>query len=142
MQRQKIQEDTIEEQSVVNKALLVEDDNICQKVLCYYLSELGYQIEIAEDAETAIQLINNKIYTLILIDLGLPDQLGEKVIQVVQTSSFNQFTPLIVCTAHADQKKKQQHLTLGAKEVLIKPILKETLQETLFNLGCFCRAYT
>ena len=137
MQLHKIQKDAIEEQSVVNKALLIEDDKICQKVLCYYLSELGYQIEIAEDAGTAIQLINNKIYTLILIDLGLPDQSGEKVIQALQESNFNQFTPFIICTGHEDQKKKQQHLTLGASDVLVKPILKEMLQEALFNLACF-----
>ncbi len=112
-------------------ALLVEDDGLCCKLLKTYLSELGYQIEIANDAKTAIHFINNKSYHLILTDLGLLDQSGETVIQAARHCDFNQSTPLIVCTAHADQQLEQECLALGADQVLIKPILPKNLQQAI-----------
>lgn len=112
-------------------ALLVEDDGLCCKLLKNYLSELGYQIEIANDAKAAIHFINNKSYNLILTDLGLPDQSGETVIQAARHCDFNQSTPLIVCTAHADQQLEQECLALGADQVLIKPLLPKNLQQAI-----------
>lgn len=112
-------------------ALLVEDDELCRKLLKNHLSELGYQVEIAKDAKTAINLINSKAYNLILTDLGLPDQSGAMVIQAARQCDFNQPAPLIVCTAHANQQLEQECLALGADQVLIKPILPKNLQQAI-----------
>ena len=96
------QQEQVSKQIICN-ALLVEDDRLCRKLLKNHLSELGYQVEKAKDAKTAINLINSKAYNLILTDLGLPDQPGATVIQAARQFDFNQPTPVIVCTAHADK---------------------------------------
>ncbi|WP_218813814.1 response regulator transcription factor [Rickettsiella endosymbiont of Dermanyssus gallinae] len=129
-QEQQEQQEVIENHQVIKEALVVEDDNICEYLLCNYLSNLGYRVEVANKASTAIQLIQSKSYTLIITDLGLPDQSGEAVIQAARTCELNQATPLIVCSAHGDLQTKK-YLDLGADKVLAKPILGENFAGTV-----------
>ncbi|WP_218813591.1 response regulator [Rickettsiella endosymbiont of Dermanyssus gallinae] len=82
-------------------------------------------------AEEAINLVSNKLYALILINLGLPDQPGEAVIQAARDCNLNQSTPLIACSTHIDKEKEDTCLALGADKVLIKPILTEQLVEAI-----------
>lgn len=121
--------------NIIKEALLVEDNAGNVKIFSYYLRELGYQVEIARDAKTGIKFIQNKPYTLIVTDLGLPDKPGEEVIKEVCQNELNQSTPLIVCTAHADQKKEQECIGLGADKVLIKGFDMEMFEKVIKN--CF-----
>jgi DNA-binding response OmpR family regulator len=115
----------------IHRALLIEDDVCCQKVQGCYLMELGYQVEIAPDAKTAIQQVINNIYDLIVLDLGLPDQSGEKVITAARSYLPNQQTPLIVTTAHADATMQKRCLCLGADRVFIKPLAQKSLAQAI-----------
>lgn len=112
-------------------ALLIEDDIFCQKVQSHCLRELGYTVEIASDAETAISRVEHYAYQLIVLDLGLPDQSGELVIRATREFVINQQTPLIVATAHADAPMQQKCLYLGADVVFIKPFNKQTLARAI-----------
>ena len=112
-------------------ALLIEDDIFCQKVQSHCLRELGYNVEIVSDAETAINHIEQYVYNLIVLDLGLPDQSGELVIRATREFKTNNQTPLIVATAHADGPMQQKCLYLGADVVFIKPFNKQTLARAI-----------
>ncbi|BBB15135.1 two component transcriptional regulator winged helix family [Candidatus Rickettsiella viridis] len=127
---QQEQQEIIENHQIIKEALVVEDDNICEYLLCNYLSNLDYRVEVANKASAAIQLIQSKPYTLIITDLGLPDQSGEAVIQAARMCELNQATPLIVCSAHGDLQAKK-YLDLGADKVLVKPILEKNLVEVM-----------
>lgn len=124
---------SIEEQPALEErcALLIEDDIFCQKVQSYCLKELGYTVEIASDAETAIYRVKHYVYRLIVLDLGLPDQSGELVIRATREFVTNQQTPLVVATAHADAPMQQKCLYLGADVVFIKPFNKQTLARAI-----------
>jgi two-component system sensor histidine kinase/response regulator len=124
----------IEERPQVEKkpsVLLIEDDIFCQKAQTHCLTELGYDVELAPNAETAIQRVENNAYDLIVLDLGLPDLSGELVIRAIREFLPNQQTPLIVATAHADGPMQQKCLYLGADVVFIKPFNKQTLARAI-----------
>lgn len=104
-----------------------------QTIMSHYLSQFHYLAEVVDTAEKAIQQIHTKIYDLILTDLGLPDQGGEVVVHQARMSNVNRLTPLIVLTAHADEELQKKCLKFGADEVLIKPISKEILEESIKN---------
>lgn len=116
---------------VKRSALLIEDDIFCQKVQSHCLRELGYTVEVVSDAETAINRIEQYVYNLIVLDLGLPDQSGELVIRATREFETNHQTPLIVATAHADGPMQQKCLYLGADVVFIKPFNKQTLARAI-----------
>ncbi len=123
----------------IRHALLIEDDLFCQKVQSHCLIELGYQVEIAGDAKTAIEQVVSNTYDLIVLDLGLPDQSGEKVITAARSHLSNQQTLLIVATAHADASMQQKCLYLGANVVFIKPFSRKRLAKAIeVYLARFC----
>lgn len=122
-----------EKQKILFKALLVEDEYMNQKIMSHFLSQFHYIVEAVDTAEKAIQLIHTKIYDLILTDLGLPDQGGEMIVHQARASDINRLTPLIVITAHANAELQNKCLKFGADEVLIKPISKEILEESIKN---------
>lgn len=128
----------LEEQPALEerRALLIEDDIFCQRVQTHCLRELGYTVEIVDNAEAAIDCVERYVYNLIVLDLGLPDQSGELVIRATREYEANQETPLIVATAHADAPMQQKCLYLGADVVFIKPFNKQTLARAID----FCRS--
>lgn len=128
----------LEKKPVLEKrtALLIEDDIFCQRVQSYCLRELGYAVEVVDNAEAAINCVEHNVYNLIVLDLGLPDQSGELVIRATREFETNHQTPLIVATAHADAPMQQKCLYLGADVVFIKPFNKQTLARAID----FCRS--
>jgi CheY-like chemotaxis protein len=118
-------------QEFVRTTLIVEDDAICQKVLKELLSNLGYHVDPAANAPTAILKLRTQSYNLIVTDIGLPAQSGETVIQATRACELNQATPLIVYTAHNDSQQKQHYLTLGADYVATKPYSLPTLKHAI-----------
>ncbi|WP_010599005.1 response regulator [Rickettsiella massiliensis] len=126
-----LQQQEIKYKKIVKEILLVENCTVQVKTLCRFLWFLEYQIEIATDAKTAIQLIQNKPYALIITNLGLSDNSDELVVQEIRKSELNQLTPLIVCTNNLDSKKAEKCKELRAQEILIKPIDIETLKNSI-----------
>ena len=58
------------------KILLVEDHPIAQKIAQFVLNALNCEIEIAQNATTALEKFLNNVYDLIFLDVGLPDKDG------------------------------------------------------------------
>lgn len=117
--------------SIIRRALLVEDDTACERVMSCYLSNLGYEVDSARNATTAIQKINYKIYTLIVLDLGLPDRYGTEVIKAVRQSALNLDTILLVWSAHLNKKDHEEYLVMGADSILPKPCEPAYLEELI-----------
>ncbi|WP_218813360.1 response regulator [Rickettsiella endosymbiont of Dermanyssus gallinae] len=126
----KQEQETIEIQ-VTKKALLIEDHEIIQKIVMNRLEELGYDVELAQNATRAIELLEKKSYSLIVTDIGLPDKSGTEVIEKARLHELNQGTPLIVVTAHANESDREAYLEFGADDVLVKPSDLETLRESI-----------
>ncbi len=118
-----------------NLILLIEDNQICQKVTTRQLELLGYSVEVVDAAKPGIALIKRKVYSVIITDLSLPDLSGEEVIKAVRSSQLSRFTPLIMHTAQETFNEKQYYLELGVDVFLTKPVssenLKKSIQETI-----------
>ncbi|WP_010597972.1 response regulator [Rickettsiella massiliensis] len=118
-----------------NLILLIEDNQICQKVTKRQLELLGYSVEVVDAAKPGIALIKRKVYSVIITDLSLPDLSGEEVIKAVRSSQLSRFTPLIMHTAQETFNEKQYYLELGVDVFLTKPVssenLKKSIQETI-----------
>ena len=118
---------------LIHQALLVEDDPIQQKIIGTMLSQLGYTIDIVGNAKDGICRLQNKIFNLVILDLGLPDLPGEVVIDAVRKCTRNSDALIIVTSAHADKKNQQRCLHFGANTVLVKPIYKEKLEKIIYT---------
>lgn len=125
--------------TVVKLALLVEDDAINQKVMNFYLSNLGYRADIVDNASSAIEKIQSKTYDLIIVDIGLPDRPGTDVIEAAREYQRNLSTPLLVWSAHINNAE-EYYRNLGADAVIEKTCLAEDVENAIQDC-CFISGY-
>ncbi len=100
------------------KILLVEDDANIRSMLCNMLESSGYQTIQAGSCAAGCALALSHMPDLIVLDLGLPDGDGLKVLQEVRREHL---TPVIVLSARSDESDKVEALDLGANDYITKP---------------------
>jgi len=112
----------------VNRILLVDDDQSLLRTLTLSLGARGYQIEVARDAEDAIDVVTGFRPDLILLDLDLdlrlPDEDGAEVIRRLRAWSR---VPVIVLSACRDGAAKVEALDAGARDYVTKPFVMAEL---------------
>ena len=105
--------------------LLVEDNPTARLVTQHHLVQRGCQIITATHAEEALQLLASQPFSVILMDIGLPDGNGLDISQTIRADNHcpNQKTAIIVVTAHsADDIPTQTRKMLNLDEVFTKPL--------------------
>ena len=88
------------------------------RTLSINLRARGYEVEHTFDGRSAMQSINDAVPDLVILDLGLPDIDGVKVIRHVRASSE---VPIIVLSARHDSDDKVEALDEGADDFVTKP---------------------
>lgn len=104
---------------IAARILLVEDDEIMRITLYDRLKKQHWQVDQAEDGKTALQMIENDEYHLILSDIRMPgldgNQLLEKVVQI------SPGTDIIMMTAYGCADDAVACLKNGAADYILKP---------------------
>lgn len=115
------------------KILLVEDDNLVQIIHRKMLEELKCEVDIAESATKALNLLN-KEYDFLFVDIGLPDIDGFSLIQKIRSrSDFYKTVPIIALTGYSEKEERQRCMDAGANEVMVKPINVKLLEKALVD---------
>lgn len=117
--------------NIAKRVLLVEDYEACQRIMSYYLRDLGYQVDLVVDGITAIQFIQSTPYDLIITDIRLGRVSGREVIRHVRDSELNAGTPLIVWSAFVNKNNEEKYLDWGADGALIKWCSYKVLENTI-----------
>lgn len=104
--------------------LVVEDDAAIRNLISTTLETHQYRYQVAANGEAAILEAVSHNPDVILLDLGLPDMDGIRVIQKIRTWSK---TPIIVISARSEDTDKIDALDAGADDYLTKPFSVEEL---------------
>jgi signal transduction histidine kinase len=112
------------------RVLLAEDGPDNQKVIEYFLSRAGLQVEIAEDGRRAYDLAlgardSGNPYDLILMDIDMPVLDGYRATSMLRKAGFTQ--PIIALTAHALSGERERCLQAGCNDYATKPIRRQRL---------------
>jgi PAS domain S-box-containing protein len=103
--------------------LLVEDNRINQKVALKLLSHLGYTADLASNGVEALEMLRQKTYDVILMDIQMPEMDGEEATQRIRNEWDADKQPYIVAmTAHALEGDREKYLALGMDDYVSKPI--------------------
>lgn len=108
----------------MKKILIVEDDTKMARFVELQLVHQQYMVEIANDGRTAINMVKENSYDLIILDIMLPGIDGIEVCKRVRTFSD---IPIIMLTAKDDITDKIEGLDVGADDYLTKPFIFEEL---------------
>jgi len=72
---------------MAEKILVVEDDDLARRMLWQFLSEQGYQVEMASDGEAALELLQTHAFDLVLSDLLMPNGDGNQLLAQIRARS-------------------------------------------------------
>jgi DNA-binding response OmpR family regulator len=103
---------------MVEKILIVEDEVTLQETLAYNLKRQGYEVEVAGDGPSALEVARRIKPDLILLDIMLPGMDGFEVCRMIRQEMT---TPVLMLTARDDEIDRVVGLEVGADDYLTKP---------------------
>lgn len=103
---------------IKDRVLIVEDDKSIRNFIRAILEANHYDVIIANTGTEAYSLITSRCPDLVILDLGLPDIDGVKILKKVREWSG---MPIIVVSARTHEKDKVEALDLGADDYITKP---------------------
>ncbi len=114
------------------RILMVEDTASVAALYKSYLNPLGMAVEIAKTGREALSLFRaEQGYTLVLLDLILPDLSGFEVLKEIR--QYQPDIPVVIMTAHGSIDAAVEALRYGASDFLIKPCKADLLRVTVSN---------
>lgn len=117
----------------MKKILIVDDESNIRLGLNKCLAKEGYYIEEVSNGEEALQLIYNKKYDLILMDVQMPELNGFDVLKRIR--KFGNSTRVIMMTAFGTVEMAVDSMKIGAVDFLSKPFtiskVRDVVEEVL-----------
>lgn len=112
-----------------NKILLVDDDENLNKIICYQLNQMGFQVTTAINGEAGLILFKQNSYDIVITDLQLPGISGMDLLSSIRRLDKNVI--ILIITAFGTVENAIEASRLGADDYITKPFGKETLRFVL-----------
>ncbi|RUM45232.1 MAG: hypothetical protein DSY80_03565 [Desulfocapsa sp.] len=114
------------------RVLLVEDNVTNQQVAIAALKQMGFQADIAENGQTALENITEKSYDLILMDCQMPIMDGFEATRKIRALPSDKASiPIVAMTASAMVDDRNMCLSVGMNDHISKPIDFSLLHKTV-----------
>lgn len=104
----------------MDKILAIDDSPVQAKLLKQILEE-QYDVTTCLTAQEGMKAALTGEYSLILLDVIMPDMDGFEVLKLLQTASQTKYTPVILITGLTDVQNEEKGLVLGAVDYITKP---------------------
>ncbi len=104
------------------KVLLAEDNEPNQRVAKAILRGAGYTIDVAHNGHKVIELVGQKSYDVVLMDVNMPSMDGLEATQILRQTEAGRALPIIGLTASVMDGDRQRCLEAGMNDHLAKPI--------------------
>ncbi|MBZ5727314.1 MAG: EAL domain-containing protein [Acidobacteriia bacterium] len=104
------------------RLLLVDDDEMNRDVLSRRLLRKGYEVELAEDGQQALDLVASRPFDLVLLDNMMPGLSGIEVLRRIRRTEAGNELPIIMVTAQHESENVVAALQLGANDYITKPV--------------------
>ncbi len=106
----------------MNKVLLVEDEPTNMRLFLEILNNQGFTVHTAINGIDAVRKAKNELYTLILMDIALPDMDGIEASRIIRSDPRYKYVPIIALTAYAMKGDRERILEAGLDDYIPKPI--------------------
>lgn len=113
---------SIKTNSMDHSILIVDDDKNLANSFKLILESVGYKVDTAYSGLQALYKINNAEYDLVLLDLNLPDMMGNEIAEEIKED--HRYTDVVFITGYSSLSKD------NGTETLMKPIKPEHLLST------------
>lgn len=123
---------------ISKRILVVENEKINQMLMMktFLDNNDGLLIDIAKDGTQALEILEKRTYSLILVKSSLPDMTGNDLIQRIRTNANKSLTeiPILVVSGSSMKEEQENTLKVGASSFLSKPYTKKELFSRIDSL--------
>jgi two-component system nitrogen regulation response regulator GlnG len=112
--------------------MIVDDEIDMCKILSFVFRKEGINVLIANDGNTALQMIRSEIPDIVIMDVRMPGMDGMEALR--RAKAISQDLPIIMITAHADVDGAIQAMKSGADNYISKPFNNRELIELVRKL--------
>ncbi len=120
------------------RALVADDYPASQEMFQEMLELLGFNVDVADDGERALEMYNKNFYDVILMDIKMPIKNGYEVTEDIRRIEKNKrHTVIVALTANAMAGDKERCFAAGMDAYFTKPAdirkLRSILSDLLLN---------
>lgn len=101
------------------RILVVDDEKVIREFLRDFLSDQGYETDLATDGKEALDKIKRSNYDLVITDIKMPNADGIEVLRKVKRKNSN--TGVIIITGYPSLETEKECKKFGAAGYLVKP---------------------
>lgn len=101
--------------------MVVEDESAISDLVAFHLEQSGFEPIVAGEGKRAFELTKEKLPSLIILDLMLPDMDGLEILAKYRAEERSARLPIILLTAKAEEGDRIMGLETGADDYVVKP---------------------
>lgn len=116
------------------RALVVDDVADVTEMLSVLLTHAGYEVRTADSAASAISLVQESQFDVIISDIGMPQMNGYELARAVRGISGYDAVPMVALTGYSKFDDRQRSLDAGFNAHLTKPIEPRELLDLIEQL--------
>ena len=117
--------------SALNKVLVVDDDPVVGKSFDRVLSQKGYVVVTAENAQEALRKVQEGEYDVIFTDVKMPGMSGIELAERLKVE--RPWTPVVIVTGFGSTENQKRAMTAGVSSFLHKPLSPEMIEESMMK---------
>lgn len=110
--------------------LMCEDNEMNQRLAKTVITNFGFQLDIANNGKEGIELLKQKSYDLILMDLQMPEMDGYQATKYIRNEMKSDI-PIIAMTAHSLVGEQQKCYDIGMNGYVSKPYKQQELLQKI-----------
>jgi CheY-like chemotaxis protein len=114
--------------NALHKILVVDDDPVVGKSFDRVLSNKGYAVITAGNAEEALHKLDAARYDAVFTDIRMPGKDGVELAEEVKAR--HPWTPVVIVTGYGTEKNEERARAAGVAAFLRKPLSPEMIEET------------
>ena len=112
-------------EQIVLKVLLVEDNKINQTIATKLISMIGSKVTVADNGQIAVDIVKKESFDVIFMDMQMPILNGIEATIMLREMGVK--TPIVAMTANATTTDKEKCFNAGMNGFLSKPIVKQDI---------------
>lgn len=111
------------------RILVVDDEDELRLLLERMLTNLGYEVQSYSDSTEALREFksNPEGYDLVLTDMTMPKLTGKELVRKILAARPD--IPIIMCTGFSEIMDRNEALSMGVREYVMKPVVKHELAD-------------
>jgi two-component system chemotaxis response regulator CheY len=119
------------------KILVVDDFSTMRRIVRNLLVELGFSgplIQEADDGESAITMLRNTSFGLLVTDWNMPNMTGIELLRKIRADATLKTLPVLMVTAENNREQIITAAQAGVNGYIVKPFAAATLEEKLVRI--------